>query len=473
MAIQPKPFSQAYNPEGNKKKYFSSEYSLNKKAGVNGTLAIGQDIYCIPLLQRGLFSIPVHTVKTKGFNEGFKRNKFNSIIMCHRGEEGSECEACRLASEGYEKYIASGKTVNSLITFASKRFYLPVLLLGYDAPNKNTLGVPLTKLTMAGRDFAFIEFANKTFDEVITNLKNTLLNNGSVSYDLEPDQLYEAVCAHMARNILKINIAKPSAANFGTHTKVFSFIPFENTMIGSETGSYSNIVNYGLDQTIASEVNEFLDKFTDELDQVLTPWTPAELSDYVNSVATPQQYAQAQAQQYAVAGTVPATNTVIPKNEQIVLENTPIINANEQINLTDDSDDGMFDGQQPVYTQQVVQPIQQPVYQQPMAQPVPPVQQMPPVQPVVQPAQPVYQQPVYTQQPVQQPVYQQPVVQQVPPVQPVQQPVYQQTPQQIPPMVQQQVPVGVPVGATVGATVVDEYDSSLSFGDEEDFFGAE
>ncbi|MBE6967978.1 MAG: hypothetical protein E7444_06040 [Ruminococcaceae bacterium] len=82
---------------------------------------------------------------------------------------------------------------------------------------------------------------------------------------------------------------------------------------------------------------------------------------------------------------------------------------NEQNNLNETVESA----QQPVYEQQPVQPpvYEQPVYQQQYQQPVYTQQQY-----TQQPAQPQYQQPVYVQPPVQQQYAQQPVY--------VQQPVY-------------------------------------------------
>lgn len=82
--------------------------------------------------------------------------------------------------------------------------------------------------------------------------------------------------------------------------------------------------------------------------------------------------------------------------------------------------------QQNTYIPPVQEPIQKPLYQEPVQQPAQPVYQEPVQQPVYQQPmyqepvqQPVYQQPMY-QEPVQQPAYQQPVYQE-----PVQQPAYQ------------------------------------------------
>ena len=319
------------------KDYFSTKYSLKTKAGGNDGLVIGQEIYCLPLVKDGVYELPTHTVKTRG-QSGFK-SKFNTYIICkgvnqETGEYDPNCPCCQLAQEEWDKYVANGKKGETMISFKASRFYIPVLLLGNTTGSKTAGEVPVSKLTMAGRDFSFLEMSSKAFNELITAFKNDLLNNGRMDYGLEGAALYNEIMRQMTKHILKISINKPDG--FGTHKKSYSFVSFENKNIGAETGSYRNITE-GLtaSKKLQAEVNEFLTLFGNELEGMLTPWTDIELANYVHGVANNSAKEE---QKLVNSGVAPKAQTAsIPKEEQVVIEDDTV-DAN-------DLDDDLFDGE--------------------------------------------------------------------------------------------------------------------------------
>lgn len=322
------------------KEYFSSKYSLRAKAGGNDGLVIGQDIFCIPLVSNGVYELPVHTVKTRG-NKGFK-SKYNCYIQCHgvneaTGEHDPNCVCCQAAQAEWDKFVENNKKGETLISFKSSRFYIPVILLGNETGSKTAKDIPISKLTMAGRDFSYVELSQKSFNEMIAQFKNDLLNNGRMEYGLEGADLYNEIMKQLSKHILKISINKPDSV--GTHKKIYSFISFDNKNIGAETGSYRNITE-GLtgSKKLQAEVEEFITLFENELESVLMPWTDAELTDYINGV-TNTSSAEKEAE-YAKTGTVPQNRPVqTPKEEQIVIEE----NSSSLDDI--DEDDDLFDGQ--------------------------------------------------------------------------------------------------------------------------------
>lgn len=320
------------------KDYFSSKYSLKAKAGGTDGLQFGQEIYCLPLISNGIYELPCHAVKVNG-TKGFK-SKFTTYIPCHgyneeTGESDGNATCCRLAQEEWDKYVANGKKGETLISFRSSRFYIPVLLLGNETGSKTATNIPISKLTLTGRDFSYVELSQKAFKGLIEQFKNDLLNNGRMEYGLEGEALYNEIMSQFQKHILKISINKPDG--FGTHKKTYSFISFSNKNIGAETGSYDNITR-GLtaSKKLQAEVAEFITLFENECEGMLTPWNDVELENYVKGVTTVEQ--EEKEARIVSSGTVPKNNTSnIPKSEQVVIQN--------ELNdfAVDDVDDDLFD----------------------------------------------------------------------------------------------------------------------------------
>jgi len=318
----------ATNNEG--KEYFQSKYSLKNKAGGSEGLVIGQEIYCLPLVKDGVFEFSVHAVKPRG-QQGFKNNKYATYIPCHgvneeTGEYNNTCTCCQLAQQEWDKFVAGGKKGETIISFKNARYYIPILLLGNESGTKAATNIPVTKLTMTGRDYSYLEFGQKSFNEIITSFKENLVNTGKIEYGLQGADLENAVMAELQKHILKISINKPDG--FGKHKKVFSFIPFENKAIGAETGSYKNITE-GLARApkLQAEVDEYLTKFAEEVDNFLTDWTDEELINYVNGAKTVTTTASAQPVQ---------TVTAPPKEEQVVIEDNTVTTTEEDFGFNDD-----------------------------------------------------------------------------------------------------------------------------------------
>ena len=205
------------------------------------------------------------------------------------------------------------------------------MLLGNETGSKTASNIPVSKLTLSGRDYSYIELSQKGFNSLIELFKNDLLNNGRMEYGLEGAELYNEILKQMTKHIMKISISKPDG--FGTHKKVYSFISFDNKNIGAETGSYRNITE-GLTSSkkLQVEVDEFLTLFGDELDNVLTPCTDVELENYVKGIASSESVEKA-----STAGVVPkAQKTETPKEEQVVIEE-------DETFVADDADDDLFE----------------------------------------------------------------------------------------------------------------------------------
>jgi len=320
----------ATNNEG--KEYFQSKYSLKNKAGGSEGLVIGQEIYCLPLVKDGVFEFSVHAVKPRG-QQGFKNNKYATYIPCHgvneeTGEYNNTCTCCQLAQQEWDKFVAGGKKGETIISFKNARYYIPILLLGNESGTKAATNIPVTKLTMTGRDYSYLEFGQKSFNEIITSFKENLVNTGKIEYGLQGADLENAVMAELQKHILKISINKPDG--FGKHKKVFSFIPFENKAIGAETGSYKNITE-GLSRApkLQAEVEEYLTQFATEVDSFLTDWTDNELSDYING--TRGNSATTRTEQ-------PQHTTTIPKEEQVVIEDDSIGEFDDDLGLDDNEE---------------------------------------------------------------------------------------------------------------------------------------
>jgi len=318
------------------KDYFSTKYSLKTKAGGNDGLVIGQEIYCLPLVKDGVYELVTHAVKPRG-QQGFK-SKFTTYIACkgvnqETGEYDANCPCCQLAQEEWDRYVANGKKGETMISFKSSRFYIPILLLGNNTGSKTAGEVPVSKLTMAGRDFSYLDLSSKAFNDLITAFKNDLLNNGRMDYGLEGAALYNEIMNQMTKHILKISINKSDG--FGTHKKSYSFVSFENKNIGAETGSYQNITE-GLARSkkLQAEVEEYLTLFGNEVEGMLTPWTDVELANYVHGVSTVSSADETKIVNSGVAPKAPATT--LPKEEQVVIADDI---------TTDDADDDLFDGE--------------------------------------------------------------------------------------------------------------------------------
>ena len=336
MALKPKMLGdvQSLTKSTQTSDFFSSKYSLKKKAGGNDGLIIGQEIYCLPLVKDGIYEIPCHAVKTKG-QKGFK-SKFNTYIPCkHVGDDVTPV-CCQLAQEEWDKFVANGKKGETLISFKTSRFYIPVLLLGNDTGSKTASNIPVSKLTMSGRDFSYIELSQKAFKDLIETFKNDLVNNGRMAYGLEGAELYNNILLQFQKHILKISINKPDG--LGTHKKHYSFVSFENKNIGVETGSYKNITEgLALSKKLQMEVEEYLTLFSNELESVLTPWTDVELFNYVRGTNTVDDNKEALS-----AGVPPqAVSTPIPKEEQVVIEDD--ISLDDEVPTMSEGDDDLFD----------------------------------------------------------------------------------------------------------------------------------
>lgn len=341
--VRPKKLGAVQSLSTQNKDFFSTKYSLKAKAGGQSGLVLGQEIYCIPLTANGIYEMNCHQVREKEKNVGFK-SMFGTYIPCHgyndeTGEVDPSALCCRLAQEEWDKVKEeekAGRVYKGLIGSRTSRVYLPVLLLGNDSGSKNAGPIPITKLTMSGRDFCYLEFSKSGFKSLIDMFTNDLLNNGRMAYELEGEARYDEILNQFQKHILKISITKPEG--FGTHKKVFSFISFTNPNIGAETNSYRQITE-GLTKApkLQAEVNEFITLFESELEGILTPWNDFELENYVHNQEVNQ--VEKEKQLRATGTPVQPAKVATPKEEQVVIEDD-----GDTMFGSDDGDDDLFDG---------------------------------------------------------------------------------------------------------------------------------
>lgn len=320
---KPKPIgmTRALNGADQSQAYFKTTYALNKVMGGQTGLQIGQEIYCLPLVKEGVYEMACHVIKARGTEPnttGFK-SKFKNYILCkgYNEDEGTFDESapcCRIAQDAWAAANAhGGEAVINRHTF---RYFIPILVLGNDSGQKTALNIPMTQLTMTGREYSYLELADKTYREIIENFKASLVNSGRIEYNLEGDDLNAAIMSELQKHILKISIQKPTLPK-GKHTKVFSFIPFDNKSIGAATGSYKNItMGLTASKKLIAEAQEFTEKFSVELDNFFPNYTEEELRDYVFEGED-----SAGAEQTIVQSGVPPKKqeAVVAKEDQIVI----------------------------------------------------------------------------------------------------------------------------------------------------------
>jgi len=176
-----------------KKTYFSSEYSFSKKSG----LGLGVDAYAILLgIEDGYYETRAHRVEGRKVNNqpvGFK-GKYAANIVC-RGfdEEGNRIEGatcCQLAQAEKDKFPDQKESNKRMINFSKAIYHIPVLILS-NTETDQSKKIPPTKLSIKKWEFAYLEFPKSQFDKLLADLKEELVNDGTIDVDLEGPELYD------------------------------------------------------------------------------------------------------------------------------------------------------------------------------------------------------------------------------------------------------------------------------------------
>ena len=280
----------------NNTKRFSQAYKFSTKANFD----IGKDVYVLFLgLESGYYETPCHMVrphKVNGQLVGFGRSNFAVYLKCKGlDEEGNRTESlcCTLAQMEKERIPDKEESAKRIVSFASYRVHIPVLILGNSLGDKKKDTYPVSKVSIlnnlrseSGLNFAYIEMASSSFKkDVIQAYGNKLKEEGILDYELddESEEFLEEVLKRLPNTVVKIRGV--SKKGFNAALKEYSFFPFENASIASASpeGEREAIINYRDNQEIQNKVCEFLDLFNIEVDNMFNDWTEKDLQEYYNS----------------------------------------------------------------------------------------------------------------------------------------------------------------------------------------------
>ena len=280
----------------NNAKRFSQAYKFSTKANFD----VGKDAYVIILgLESGYYETPCHMVrphKVNGQLVGFGNTNFNVYLKCKGiDEEGNKTESlcCTLAQMEKERIPDKEESGKRIISFASYRVHLPVLILGNSLNDKKKDTYPISKVSIlnnlrgeSGLNFTYLEMAQSSFkNDIIKAYGNKLKEDGILDYDLDDnsEEFFEEVLQRLPNTVVKVRGV--SKQGFNAALKEYSFFPFDNPSIasGSPTGEREAIIGYKDNQEIQNKICEFLDLFNIEVDNMFNDWTEKDLQEYYNS----------------------------------------------------------------------------------------------------------------------------------------------------------------------------------------------
>ena len=280
----------------NNTKRFSQAYKFSTKANFD----VGKDAYVLFLgLESGYYETPCHMVrphKVNGQLVGFGNTNFAVYLKCKGiDEEGNKTESlcCTLAQLEKERIPDKEESAKRIISFASYRVHIPVLILGNSLNDKKKDTYPVSKVSIlnnlrseSGLNFAYIEMASSSFKkDIIQAYGNKLKEDGVLDYELDDnsEEFIEEVLRRLPSTVIKVRgVSKPG---FNAALKEYSFFPFDNASIASASpeGEREAIINYKGNQEIQNKVCEFLDLFNVEVDNMFNDWSEKDLQEYYNS----------------------------------------------------------------------------------------------------------------------------------------------------------------------------------------------
>lgn len=279
-----------------KKEYFSMSYRLSKKV----KFGVGYDVYVIPLgLEQGFYETPCHRImphKIDGQLRCINGTPYPTYIKCNGcDEEGNRKDSlcCRLSQLEKSRLSDRDDSQKRIVGFSTSKIHLPVLILGNTVGDDSKISYPISKVSIlndlhseGGLKFAYLEFSTSTFmNDIILGYGKKLKEDGLMEYDLseDSDEFVGAIQQKLTRTILKIHgVAKQG---FTAALKEYSFFPFETPAIAmnSPQGEREAIIRYKQNNEIMSKVDEFLNLFNAEVDNLIPSYSDKDLQEYYNS----------------------------------------------------------------------------------------------------------------------------------------------------------------------------------------------
>ena len=278
-----------------KKEYFESIYKFSKKVP---NFKPGDDIYVIPLgLEGGFFETPCHKVaphKVDGQTIGYGGSGYAVYIKCDGvDEEGNTKESlcCQLAKKERER---TGEDYNSrIISSCSYRVHLPILILGNSTGDLTKKSYPITKVSIlndfrseAGLRFSYLDMASSSLkNDIVDAYGRKLKEEGKIDYELDEnsEEFFDEVRKRLSKTIIKIHGV--SKTGFTATMKEFSFFPFDNPTIASGSGEDEKkaVLNYNKHKGIAAKIDEYLQLFNIEVENLIRTYNEKDLLEYYNS----------------------------------------------------------------------------------------------------------------------------------------------------------------------------------------------
>ena len=317
-----------------KRETFESVYKFSKKVP---NFAVGSDVYVIPLgLESGYYETPCHKVNTHkvdGQVIGFGGAGFPVNIKCEGiDEEGNTVSSlcCELAQKEKTRCEDSA---DRIIGGRSYRVHLPILILGNTIGDDSKISYPISKIGIlkdlkseSGLKFSYLDLSTSTFrSEIIQAYGKKLKEEGILDYDLDEnsEEFFEDVRTRLTRTIIKIHgVAK---TGFKMAMKEYSFFPFDSASVASGSGEDEKkaIVNYYRHKEISAKINEYLQLFNIEVDNLIKTWKEKDLLEYYNSALGLDLKAPATPVKEEVKETVEVVETAKESNDSDDYEDEP------------------------------------------------------------------------------------------------------------------------------------------------------
>lgn len=276
-----------------KKVYFSTTYAFNKVTN----LKVGDRKYAIFLNpEDNLYCTMVHEVKKRKGGKGFKDSKYGSTIKCksydlegNKLEELAEC--CTLQTEEYEKLPGKENSDKRLLSYSKPMFHAPVMVLGSNITDKEKQAYPVGNVRISsGCEPAFIKFQKTTWMKEIIGegteggLAKKLKDDGIIDFDLEGEELTEAVYSNLGSVIIEINAVGKILDGKEVPVKEYSFIPFTDIKIAKASGEYDLLVNWKTSDKMVdfrNEVAEFLALLESHENEFSQDWEEGDVKKYM------------------------------------------------------------------------------------------------------------------------------------------------------------------------------------------------
>ena len=340
------PVKEATKP-AEKQTYFSSEFGLNKVAG----LAVGKEACIIPIgLEQGIYKTPVHKVRAKGDKNGFK-GWFNTTILCkgydpETGERNEEALCCQYAQSEKERVPEKEDSGKRMITFTSMLVHIPVLVLGATVPERFEGKMPQELLSVKVPQFSYLEFAASTFEsEIVGGLRKKLEDDEVITYKTTEEEAQDIVNKWLMNCIIKVK-CEPTNKNL-PYEKKYTFIPFYSKKIGAETGERENIIHYRKNESLMAEVNKFLTLFDTKVDElVVSDWKDEDLREYIEATVKRKENL-GKAIEVADKEALPKAEQTVEFVEEVNFDE-PVAEAKEVKEEFSDIDTSFFEEEEPV-----------------------------------------------------------------------------------------------------------------------------